>query len=536
VSAAGRKAPPRPRASGGNVAGGTSYEEALLFELSREGRRGHALPDLDVPTVDARERLGADALRDDEPELPELSEVEVVRHFTRMSTWNASVDFALYPLGSCTMKYNPKVNERLARLPGFAQAHPLQPEPLSQGLLDLCWRLEQQLGEVSGMDRVSLQPAAGAQGELAGIMMIRAYHDRRGEKRTKVLIPDTAHGTNPASAALNSYDVIEVPSGPDGVLHPEDVEAAMTDEVAAIMVTNPNTLGLFETHIARICEIVHARGGLVYGDGANLNALMGIARPGDLGIDVMHFNLHKTFSTPHGGGGPGSGPVGVKNLLAPHLPVPLIRREEAEDGSVRFRTDEELPHSIGRLHGSFGNVGMFVRAYAYLRSLGPEGLRRCSEMAVLNANYVAARLRDTFHLPYDEPVMHEVVFSDRRLEDTGVTTLDLAKRLIDYGYHPPTTYFPLIVPGTIMIEPTESESLEGLDRFVETLLTIEREAREDPEMVKSAPHRARHRRLDETRAARHPVLRWTPPDEGDAASEPEAARAPSRAAGPSQLG
>ena len=494
-----------------NVAGGTTYEEPLLFELSREGRSGIQLPALDVPEADPVATLGRDHVRDDALDLPELSEVEVVRHFTRLSTWNAAVDFGLYPLGSCTMKYNPKINERTARLPGFAQGHPLQPEALSQGFLELAWTLSEHLAEVSGMDRVSLQPAAGAQGELAGIMMIRAYHERRGEQRNKVLIPDTAHGTNPASAALNRYDVVEIPSGPDGILHPDAVEAVMDDQVAAIMITNPNTLGLFEKHIARICEIVHERGGLVYGDGANLNATLGIARPGDLGIDVMHFNLHKTFSTPHGGGGPGSGPVGVKNILAPHLPTPVIAREES-DGAPRFRLDHDLPWSIGRLHGSFGNVGMFVRAYTYLRSLGPDGLRRCAEMAVLNANYVLARLRDTFHVPYDEPVMHECVLSDRHLEPHGVTTLDVAKRLIDYGYHPPTTYFPLIVHGALMIEPTESESVEGLDRFVDTLLAIDREAREHPEQVKSAPERTRHSRLDETRAARHPVLRWQPRD------------------------
>ncbi|MCA9509519.1 MAG: aminomethyl-transferring glycine dehydrogenase subunit GcvPB [Myxococcota bacterium] len=493
-----------------NVAGGTTYEEPLSFELSREGRRGVQLPPLDVPAVDAATVLGAEAVRDDVLDLPEMSEVDVVRHFTRMSTWNAAVDFGLYPLGSCTMKYNPKINERMARLPGFAHAHPLQPEALSQGFLELAWRLERHLAEVSGMDRVSLQPAAGAQGELAGIMMIRAYHEKRGERRTKVLIPDTAHGTNPASAALNSYECVEIPSGPDGILHPDAVAAAMSDDVAAIMITNPNTLGLFEKHIARICEIVHAGGGLVYGDGANLNATLGIARPGDLGIDVMHFNLHKTFSTPHGGGGPGAGPVGVKNVLAPYLPVPVVARDEGAEGE-RFRLDWDLPRSIGKLHGYFGNVGMFVRAYTYLRSLGPDGLRRCAEMAVLNANYVLARLRDVYHVPYDEPVMHECVLSDRRLEDTGVTTLDVAKRLIDYGYHPPTTYFPLIVHGALMIEPTESESLEGLDRFVATLRAIEREAREEPELVKSAPVRARHARLDETRAARHPVLRWQRP-------------------------
>ena len=360
------------------------------------------------------------------------------------------------------------------------------------------------------MDRVTLQPAAGAQGELAGIMMIRAYHEQRGERRRKVLIPDTAHGTNPASAALNGYHVIPVPSGEDGVLHPEEIAKRMTPEVAALMITNPSTLGLFEEHIARIAEIVHARGGLIYGDGANLNALLGITRPGDLGIDVMHFNLHKTFSTPHGGGGPGAGPVGVKNALAPFLPgaggaqAAAGRRARASPSTTTSRT-----RSAGCTR-NFGNVGMLVRAFAYIRSLGPDGLRRCAEMAVLNANYLLARLRGVYHVPYDRPVMHECVLSDRHLDGTGVTTLDVAKRLIDYGYHPPTVYFPLIVHGALMIEPTESESLEGLDRFVEALLAIAEEAREDPELVRTAPHHTRRSRLDETRAARQPVLRWQP--------------------------
>jgi len=404
------------------------------------------------------------------------------------------------------MKYNPKVNEKVARLPGFARAHPLQPESESQGILALLHRLEAFLAEISGMDHVTLQPAAGAQGELAGVMMIRAYHELRGERRTRILVPDSAHGTNPASAALNGYDVVSVPSGPDGILHPEAVEAVMDESVAALMVTNPNTLGIFEQHIGEIAEIVHARGGLVYGDGANLNALLGLTRPGDQGIDVMHFNLHKTFSTPHGGGGPGAGPVGVKAMLAPHLPKPVVRQRD--DGTYEFSDD--VPHSIGRLHGSHGNFGMSLRAYAYIRSLGPDGLRRCAEMAVLNANYLLARLRDRFHVPYDMPVMHECVLSDRDLAETGVTTLDVAKRLIDHGYHPPTIYFPLVVQGALMIEPTESESLEGLERFAEALLAIEKEAREDPETVRTAPHHTRHSRLDETRAARKPVLRWQP--------------------------
>jgi glycine dehydrogenase subunit 2 len=488
----------------GNATRGLAWEEELLFERSRPGRRGAALPALDVPPVSAAEAIPAALLRDDVPELPELSEIDVVRHFTRLSTWNAAVDLGPYPLGSCTMKYNPKLNERAARLPGFAAAHPLQPDALAQGLLALFHRLESWLAELSGMDRVSLQPAAGAQGELAGIMMVRAHHAARGRPRHKVLVPESAHGTNPASAALNGYQVVPVAAGEDGILHPETVAAAMDEDVAALMVTNPNTLGVFERHIAEICDVVHAKGGLVYGDGANLNAMLGVTRPGDQGIDVMHFNLHKTFSTPHGGGGPGAGPVGVKEVLVPFLPGPTVR--QAADG--RYELCGELPRSIGRLHGYHGNVGMLVRAYAYIRSLGPDGLRRCAEMAVLNANYLLARLRTRWHVPFDQPVMHECVLSDRALADTGVSTIDVAKRLIDYGYHPPTIYFPLVVQGALMIEPTESESLEELDRFASALLAIEEEARRDPELVRTAPHRTRHARLDETRAARRPVLRW----------------------------
>jgi glycine dehydrogenase subunit 2 len=369
----------------GHSTRGLAWEEPLLFERSRPGRSGVDLDPLDVPEVDAQSLLGAEAVRETLPELPELSEMDVVRHFTRLSTQNYAVELGLYPLGSCTMKYNPKLNEKAARLPGFAEIHPLQPPALAQGILGLMANLEDALAEISGMDRVSLQPAAGAQGELAGIMMIRALHEQRGDRRKKVLIPDSAHGTNPASAALNDFECVPIPSGPDGVLHPEAVAELMAPDVAGLMLTNPNTLGLFEEHIIRICEIVHEQGGLVYGDGANLNALMGVARLGDMGIDVIHFNLHKTFSTPHGGGGPGAGPVGVKNILAPHLPVPIIRRERDPE---RYSLDYEFPHSIGRLHGGFGNVGMLVRAWAYIRSLGPDGVRRCAEMAVLNANYL----------------------------------------------------------------------------------------------------------------------------------------------------
>ncbi len=491
-----------------NASRGLAYEEDLLFELSRPGRRGADTPAYDIPRVDVEDLLGG-LLRDDVAALPEVSEVDVVRHFTRMSTWNAAVDLGLYPLGSCTMKYNPKVNERVARLPGFSHAHPMAPAVDNQGLLGLCFELEQWLAEISGMDRVTLQPAAGAQGELAGIMMIRAYHEQRGDtRRQKVLVPDSAHGTNPASAALNGYDIVAVPSGEDGILHPEAVAERMTDEIAALMITNPNTLGLFESHIAELCDVVHAGGGLVYGDGANLNALLGVSRPGDMGIDVMHYNLHKTFSTPHGGGGPGAGPVGIKASLAPYLPTPVV--EQGPDG---FFWNHDLPDSIGRLHGNHGNVGMLVRAYTYILALGAEGLRRSTDLAVLNANYLLACLREHYHVPIDRPVMHECIVSDRGLAETGITTMDVAKRLIDHGYHPPTIYFPLIVAGAMMIEPTESESLEGLDRFVEALVEIADEARTDPETVRTAPHHTRHRRLDETRAARKPILRWQPPTE-----------------------
>ncbi len=477
---------------------GLVLNEKLLFEHSDPGRRGYSLPSLDVPPVSLPDGLS----RKEITGFPELSEVDVVRHFTRLSTWNYGVDSGFYPLGSCTMKYNPKANEVAARLPGFAGVHPQTPDHLSQGALGLMFHLQQALAEISGLPAVTLQPAAGAHGELAGMLMIRAWHEARGNPRKKVLIPDTAHGTNPATAALCGYEVVPVKS--DGVLSAEAVAAVMDDQVAALMVTNPNTLGLFETQIREICDLVHSRGGLVYCDGANLNALMGIARPGAMGIDVMHFNLHKTFSTPHGGGGPGSGPVGVTEELAPFLPVPVVVR----DGET-FRLDCDRPSTIGRMKAFHGHFGILVRAYAYIRAMGGEGLRRASEMAVLNANYVRARLETTFDLPYPDRSLHEVVFSDKNLGG-GCRTLDLAKRLIDYGFHPPTVYFPLVVHGAIMIEPTETESKEVLDEFCDTLLAIAREAAEQPDLLKNAPTITRIRRLDETAAARKPKLRWQP--------------------------
>jgi len=475
---------------------GLVLNEKLMFEHSDPGRKGYSLPALDVPAAG----LPASLCRDEIAGFPELSEVDVVRHFTRLSTWNYGVDSGFYPLGSCTMKYNPKVNEVAARLPGLVDIHPATPQHLTQGGLALMYHLQEALAEISGFPAVTLQPAAGAHGELAGMLVVRAWHEAKGNARRKVLIPDTAHGTNPATAALAGYEVVPIAS--DGVLSVAEVEAHMDDEVAALMVTNPNTLGLFETNIEEICKVVHARGGLVYCDGANLNALMGIARPGDMGIDVMHFNLHKTFSTPHGGGGPGSGPVGVAEALIPFLPKPLVVKE-----GDAYRLDGEGAASIGRMLAFNGNFGIMLRAYAYIRTMGGAGLKRASQIAVLNANYIRARLEGVFDLPYPNRSLHEVVFSDKDLEG-GCHTLDLAKRLIDYGYHPPTIYFPLVVKGAIMIEPTETECKEVLDEFCEAMLAIARESRENPELLHAAPVKTRIRRLDETAAARQPKLKW----------------------------
>jgi glycine dehydrogenase subunit 2 len=491
----------------GTATRGLVYEEPLVFERSARGRLGASLPPAGNDYDPARE-IPAPLLRGEIADMPELGELDVVRHFTRLSVWNHGIDTGFYPLGSCTMKYNPKSSEALARLPGFAAAHPLAPPEMVQGALELMWQLERDLSEIAGFDATTLSPAAGAQGELAGLMMIRAYHQAKGNPRKKVLIPDTAHGTNPASAALNGYATVPLKSGEDGRLHPETVRAAMDEDVAAIMITNPNTLGVFESHVAEIAEIVHAKGGLVYGDGANFNALLGIARPGDMGFDVMQFNLHKTFATPHGGGGPGSGPVGVKAALAPFLPLPVVVREKER---FRIITDpRERPQTVGKLREFWGNFGMFVRALALIREYGPEGLKRTSELAVLNANYVRAKLRGTYHLPYETDSLHEVVFDDAAQKDTGVTTMDIAKRLIDHGFHPPTIYFPLVVHGALMIEPTETEPKEMLDAFVAAMQAIAEEAKRDPEAVKAAPVRPVRSRLDETRAARKPVLRWRP--------------------------
>ncbi len=484
------------------------HAEEPIFEMGATGRMGASLPTLDVPEVPLKSVLG-ELHRDDPPALPEVSEVDVTRHFTRLSRWNFAIDIGMYPLGSCTMKYNPKVNELVARMPGFAALHPAQAESTLQGALELMYRLEQCLREISGFARVTLQPAAGAHGELCGLMMIRAYHQSRGLSPRKVLIPDSAHGTNPASVTLNQMECLPVKTSSDGLLSVESVRAAVAQHpsnIAALMVTNPSTLGLFEEHIAEISSVIHEAGGLVYMDGANLNALLGKVRPGETGIDAMHINLHKTFTTPHGGGGPGSGPVGVVEKLVPFLPSPTVEHENSV-----FRLDYNRPQSIGRLRSFFGNFGMLVRAYTYIREMGGAGLTRATEMAVLNAVYLRALLQHEYPPVSEKPSMHEYVTSDKKLKkETSVQTLDLAKRLMDYGFHPPTVYFPLVVPGALMIEPTETESKETLDEFASALLQIADEARREPELVKHAPSHTALRRLDETKAARHPRLRWLP--------------------------
>jgi glycine dehydrogenase subunit 2 len=478
--------------------------EALLFEKSVPGREGVAVPALDVEEVKPEDLLPPGMVRNDIEGFPELSELDTVRHFTRLSQLNVGIDTVFYPLGSCTMKYNPKVNDEIASMNGFSSIHPYQPVDISQGALELIYEMEGCLAEINGMDGVTLHPAAGAQGEFLGMLMLAAYFRDRGETRGKVIIPDTAHGTNPASCNLAGFNVTQVKSGPDGVVTPESIAALMDEETAAIMLTNPNTLGLFEHHIEEIAKIVHEKGGLVYCDGANLNATMGIARAGDMGVDIIQLNLHKTFSTPHGGGGPGSGPVAVKELLTPYLPGPRVKKE-----GDRYLLDHDLPKSIGRLRAFHMNFGIVVRAYSYIRAMGGEGLKRVSEMAVLNAKYVMSGLRGDYHLPYEAPCMHEAVFTDKLQNESGVTTMDIAKRLIDYGFHPPTIYFPLVVHGAIMIEPTETESRETLDRFIEAMNSIAIEAREEPALVKGAPHTTVVGRLDEVKAARKPRVRWS---------------------------
>ena len=455
-------------------------------------------------------QIPATFLRDDISGFPELGELEVLRHFTRLSQRNFGIESQFYPLGSCTMKYNPKINEAVARFPGFALTHPLAPAEILQGALEVLYGLERMLIEISGMEDISLQPSAGAQGELTGLMLIRAHLTEQGNPRKKIIVPDTAHGTNPASSTLCGYEVVQISSNSQGVIDTAGVTKMMDENVAALMVTNPNTLGLFETNIAAIADVVHGKGGLVYLDGANLNALMGVAKPGDMGVDVLHMNLHKTFSTPHGGGGPGAGPVAVKAQLREYLPVPRIVKQG--DG---FELREDFSKSIGRVRSFFGNFGVLLRAYTYIVSLGGDGLQEASRVALLNANYIRKKLEKSYQIAFNEPCMHECIFTDRIQHKNGVSTLDIAKRLLDYGFHPPTIYFPLVVSGALMIEPTETETPETLDAFVDAMLSIAQEAKENPDIVKTAPHSTPVSRLDEARAARKPLLRWEPDRKND---------------------
>jgi glycine dehydrogenase subunit 2 len=473
----------------------------LLFEISHPGRRTHLLPPCDVPAPAAGALLPAGAVAAESPPLPEVGEIDLVRHFVNLSTRNMSIDTNFYPLGSCTMKYNPKRHERLAALPGLADLHPLQADESCQGMLELLWALQEILAEVAGLDAVSLQPAAGAQGELTALLVAAAYFRDRGEKRTRVLIPDSAHGTNPASAAIAGFDAVPVKSNSRGLVDLDDLRGKLDGRAAAFMITNPNTLGLFEQQIAAITDLLHRQGALVYLDGANMNAILGVTRPGDFGADMMHYNVHKTFTGPHGAGGPGAGPIAVRKDLAPYLPAPVVVRE-----GDRFRLDDDRPKSIGRVRSFFGNVGILVRGYCYIRTLGPEGLRRVSENAVLNANYLLSRIKHAYEVPHGDRCMHEFVASARGLRrERRISAMDVAKRLLDFGYHAPTVYFPLVVPEALMIEPTETESKETLDAFADALLRIRDE---DPDYLHAAPHTLGISRPDEVKAAKEPVLRW----------------------------
>lgn len=477
--------------------------EQLIFKKGAPGRRAYSLPALDVRESELQSLLPKDLIKDTPVGLPEVSEIELIRHFTNLSRLNYGVDLGFYPLGSCTMKYNPKVNEEAAKTPGLINAHPLQPEELSQGALRMMYELDGLLKEIGGVDRVSLQPVAGAHGELTGLLVIRAYHEAHGNPRHKVIIPDSAHGTNPASAALVGYEAVVIKSTKEGLVDVEELKKVLDTETAAVMLTNPNTLGLFEKDIAEISGLVHDAGALMYMDGANLNALLGIVRPGDMGFDVVHFNLHKTFSTPHGGGGPGAGPIGVSEKLTPFIPVPTVEK----DGD-RYYLDYNRPQSVGTVHSFYGNFGVLVRAYAYIKRMGAKGLKEVSENAVLNANYIKKRLKDYYYIPNNVPCMHECVFSAKYQKANGVHSWDVAKRLQDYGFHPPTVNFPLIVEEAIMIEPTETESRETLDSFCDAMISIAKEAEDNPELVKGAPHTKIVRRLDEALAVKKPNLRW----------------------------
>jgi glycine dehydrogenase subunit 2 len=551
------------RTTTGKVRAHQTQNERLTFEKSAPGKKAYKLPPLDVPSVNVAGLLG-ETFREKDGLLPELSEIEIIRHFTRLSTWNYAIDLGMYPLGSCTMKYNPRVNEFVSRIEGLADAHPYRPDSLAQGIMEVIDLLQRCLIDITGMDVITLQPAAGAHGEFTGILLARAWHESNGNARKKIIIPDSAHGTNPATAAICGYQVENLKSNADGGIDLEALARQVDEETAALMLTNPSTIGVFENQIHKIADILHAKGALLYMDGANMNALVGKVRPGDFGVDVMHLNLHKTFSTPHGGGGPGSGPVACKKFLEPFLPVPvLVRRNaagqscpeapgwesqdadagpdgcpplfrapfsgdetgdpghdalgaprpsplETRDSSSQFTWDYNRPHSVGRVRAFYGNTGMFIRALAYILANGPDGLRQTTEDAVLNANYIRKKLEDLYELPYKTPSMHEVVFSDKRQQAKGVKTGDIAKRLIDYGFHPYTVSFPLIVPGALMIEPTESESVEELDLFIQAMRSIAKEVEENPDLVKTAPHSTRVSRLDEVAAARKPVLRWKP--------------------------
>ena len=479
--------------------------DKLIFELSKPGRKAYNLPALDVEEKALDSLIPAEFLTDKELNFPEVSEVDVVRHYTNLSDKNYGLDTGFYPLGSCTMKYNPKINEDVARYDGFANVHPLQAESCIQGSLQVMYELEKSLSEIGGMDRFTLQPGAGAHGEITGIMLIKAYHEKNGDtKRNKIIVPDSAHGTNPATAAMAGYQIVEIKSTPEGLVDLEALKAAVGEDTAGLMLTNPNTVGIYDRGVKEISRIVHEAGGLLYYDGANLNAIMGHARPGDMGFDVVHYNLHKTFSTPHGGGGPGSGPVGCKNILAEFLPVPMVGKRD--DGT--YYLDYDIPNTIGKIKDFYGHFGIFLRAYTYILTLGNDGLKKASEMAVLNANYIKEKLKDYYYLPIDTLVKHEVVFGGLKDTLSEVSTLDIAKRLLDHGYHPPTVYFPLIINEALMIEPTESESKETIDGFIEAMIAIAKEASSDPESLKTAPHDTIVRRPDETKAARNPVVKY----------------------------
>jgi glycine dehydrogenase subunit 2 len=480
-------------------------QESLIFEKNIPGKRTYLFPECDVPEIKTNTVIPESLLRSADPALPEVSEIDAVRHFTALSMMNHGVDSGFYPLGSCTMKYNPKVNEDVSKYSGFSRIHPYQSEKTTQGCLEILYQADKMLSEITGMEQVTLQPAAGAHGEMTGLMIIKAYHESRGQaKRKKIVVPDSSHGTNPASAAVVGFDVIEVKSNEFGGVDVDALKAVMSDEIAGLMLTNPSTLGLFEDNIVEIAEIVHEAGGLLYYDGANMNAIMGVTRPGDMGFDVVHLNLHKTFSTPHGGGGPGAGPVGVKKDLVKFLPKPVVACK-----GDNYYLDYERPDSIGRIKSFYGNFSVVVKAYAYIRSLGAKGLKDASETAVLNANYIRVNLQDDYDLPFGKTCMHEVVFSASKQHKQGIAALDIAKRLIDFGYHPPTIYFPLIVKEAMMIEPTETESLETLDVFIAAMKQIAKEAETNPEALHDAPHDTIVLRLDEVKAVKQPILKYT---------------------------